>query len=136
MASLLLRALIPAGFMAAPVAEGWWLQLCPAGMTMPSYRALTTDTPASAHGTHHPSHTHVSEHGSHSDHASHGEGEPDAACGLGAGFAATAPDLDVAPLNQARPSHRLRLAYRAPQLRPPLRTNGVRAPPIASLNLI
>ena len=136
LASLLLRALIPAGFMAAPVAEGWWLQLCPAGMTVSSYRALTADALASAHGAHHPSHSYIGEDSSHSNHASHGDGEPDAACGLGAGFAAIAPELDVAPLNQTALIHRLRHTYRAPHLRPPVRTNGVRAPPHSSLNLI
>lgn len=86
-ASLLLRVLVPAGYMPAPVADGWPLQLCPDGMPMAAMRALLGD------GHHHHRH-----HGGPAAFAAANAGADAVAdtaaaampaqCELGAGFAA------------------------------------------------
>jgi len=70
--ALLLRVLVPAGYMPAALASGWYLSLCPHGMPNPAAVA------ALGHSMHH-------------DHAQHGH-DHDAAqgpdqCELGSGFA-------------------------------------------------
>ncbi len=72
MVALLLRALVPAGMMAAPLADGWLLQICPSGMSMPSYMALLGQ----------------SDHSDHSAHAQHEGADADPACALSPGFVA------------------------------------------------
>ena len=95
MFALLLRALVPAGFMAAPVAEGWLLQLCPSGMAMSSYMALTGVEARSKQD--HSGHAGHSKHANHSDHSAHGDSDLEPACGLNAGFSAVLVEPGLAP---------------------------------------
>jgi len=113
LAALLLRALVPAGLMAAPVAEGWLFQICPSGMAMPSYMALLGQ----------------SHHADHSGHAQHEAADSDLVCALGAGFVA----LNEEPESQLGPARGFRLALSAQPTRrlarAPPSSNRSRAPP-------
>lgn len=126
MAALLLRALVPAGFMAAPLAEGWPLQLCPSGMAMVSYTALLGGSNELDHGAHH---SLLDSPDDSSQHHAHAGEEPDPACGLGAGYSAVAV---MVPVKSVAPEIVTRLLF-APVLsaqpRAPPAAHRARAPP-------
>ena len=126
LAAFLLRALVPVGMMAAPLADGWLFQLCPSGLAMSSYMALLGQEPAD-HNAHH-DHK-MSGSGSHAQHA---ESESDPACGLSAGFLALyfaqEAQLAQADVNETVFSHRPLLLL----ARGPPRANPTRAPPLNS----
>ena len=139
MCALLLRALVPAGFMAAPIAEGWLLQLCPSGMAMSSYMALTgveaqSEQDHSRHAGHskHANHSDHSDHSDHSEHSAHGDSDLEPACGLNAGFSAVLVEPDLAP--DLAESNSLLIppgaTVRLP--RAPPAANRSRAPPVFS----
>lgn len=74
--TLLLRTLVPAGYMPAPLTNGWPVQICPDGLPLAAVEALL----GQAHDHHH--------HGGHAD-AGNDTAMPEQ-CELGAGFAASA----------------------------------------------
>lgn len=74
--TLLLRTLVPAGYMPAPLTSGWPVQICPDGLPLAAVEALL----GQAHGHHH--------HGG--DPASGDDTAMPEQCELGAGFAASA----------------------------------------------
>jgi len=119
MVALLLRAFVPAGMMAAPIADGWLFQLCPSGMSSLSYMALL-------------GHAHHSEHSSSSDHAQHEGADADPACALNPGFVALSDNADPqllvvrASRLAINPHPRVRLP------RAPPSANRSRAPPAYS----
>lgn len=47
--ALLARIAVPAGFMPADTAQGWFLELCPQGLTAPAMVALLGDNPGRHH---------------------------------------------------------------------------------------
>ncbi len=71
--SVLLRVLVPSGYMPSNVSEGWYLKLCHHGLTAEVVQILLGD-----HGHHH-----------HHDHDSHSASTVDQ-CDLGSGYAGSA----------------------------------------------
>jgi len=138
LAALLLRALVPAGFMAAPLSEGWPLTLCPSGMAPASFLVLL-GSPVSgdvhgAHDTHDTHDTQREHHGLPGEHAAHMDGsdEPPPACGLSAGYSAIAPLLDPLPAdNMVAAAYLLHRQTLAQPRAPPARYLS-RAPPFLS----
>jgi len=122
MVALLLRAFVPVGMMAAPLVDGWLLQICPSGMSMPSYMALLGQS-------HHSDH---SKHSKHSEHAQHEGADADPACALNPGFVAFSESAE--PQLVAWFALRVTL-IRQPKVRlprAPPRANRSRAPPVYS----
>jgi len=107
MVALLLRAFVPVGMMAAPLVDGWLLQICPSGMSM-------------------------SKHSKHSEHAQHEGADADPACALNPGFVAFSESAE--PQLVAWFALRVTL-IRQPKVRlprAPPRANRSRAPPVYS----
>ena len=75
--ALVLRALVPAGFMPANVGGGWFLQICPEGVPAAIMRAWTSQAPAAE--SHHAHHNHV--HAAH-NHAKEGYADCELSGGL------------------------------------------------------
>lgn len=87
MVALLLRALMPAGLMAAPITEGWPFQICPSGMSMQSYMALLGESQHSDHASH-------SDNKKHAAHAQHEGSDSEPACALNPGFTALVEEVE------------------------------------------
>ena len=118
LAAFLLRALVPVGMMAAPLAEGWIFKLCPSGMSMPSYMALLGE------------HTSHSAHSSHSSHSKeHAQSDADPMCGLSAGFSALGAETELLLASANDTSELFFANYSFYPARAPPRSNHTRAPP-------
>jgi len=123
-----MRAFVPVGMMAAPVADGWLFQLCPSGMSSLSYMALL----GQSHHADHASHTSHASHAGHADHAQHESADADPACALNPGFVAlsddTAPQLLAVRASRTvlKPQQKVQLP------RAPPTANRSRAPPFYS----
>ncbi len=128
--ALLLRALVPSGYMAAPLADGWPWQLCPSGMASASFAVLLGDRVDNSN--HDLSELPSAGHAHHAEHSGahpHASDEPDPACGLGAGFAALAQAPFAAPATPEMVSVVLDLKIQLAQPRAPPRRYNPRAPP-------
>ena len=116
--TLLLRVLVPAGFMPTDVSGGWYLEICPDGLTPAAMQVFMGDD----HQYHH--------HHGHHNHADNAESANPVFCDLGAGFASALIDTSPAATTVVRPStdfnrswlgHRLAssTSWRAPARAPP-----------------
>ena len=130
--AVLLRALVPAGFMAAPVSAGWPWQLCPSGMATSSYRALL-GVGAGVQIDGHEAHLGHGEESAATDDSGYTTEDSEPACSLGAGFSALEqfdglepPDLRLAQQLVAR--DRYTLLPRAPPRR--YHSRAPPAPPV------
>jgi hypothetical protein len=129
---LVCRALIPGGYMPAPLAEGGPVVLCHSGLAGAFVRALSEAQTANAH-------THAADHSAGTSHEhQHSEDEPDTShdawehCPVGAAFSA-APLSQEFALSLPEPDHELGQAEPAAVVRTVFSSPyRARAPPAVS----
>ncbi|MEQ8914853.1 MAG: hypothetical protein RIE03_21405 [Pseudomonadales bacterium] len=120
-AVVLLRVLVPAGYMPAALAGGWFLQLCPDGLPVAAMQALLGEA-------HHHHHHHAPDNGASAGGDAVAMPEQ---CQLGAGFAAAAT-VETLPQRAPIPARhgQVRLPDAAVAVRRTASSFQPRAPPL------